>query len=286
MLENCLQIQDEVNNYGESRNSYNCDLYDETKTEELCHPRHLLLGTENQRSDVDIEYCEGFIDSFRNTLELVASWPEDENEEHSNATQQDHIYASLPSPSSITSTLSYHNPYTHILSVMEAFENFQFTLPILRTRFSTSRFPSEYSRSDLLKVRRRLGSVIIYYGGNYNQHTIENTRVNLKGMRRFGVKNHSSLPQLLYTKKKHQLRPKVKVAEEINVTNINKMKNERSSIAAETRTQDSSRIHVSLKEDVRAWKAVYHCTICGAPKQKHDCAYRRNLQRSVGTMVR
>jgi len=285
MLDNCLQIQDEVNNYGDPPTLYNCVFYDETKTEEHCHPKYLLLSTENQRSDVDIEYCEGFIDSFRNTLELVASWPEDENEEHSNAKQQCDICASLPSPSSINSTLSYQNPYTQILSITEAFENFQFTLPILRTRFSTAEFPSGYSKSDLLRVRRRLGSVIIYHGGNYKQHTIENTGENFKGMRRFDVKSHSSLPQLLSKKKKHQLRPKVKVAEERHTTKVNKMENETRIIAAETRAQDSSRILVSAKEDVGAWKAVYHCTICGAPKQKHDCAYRRNLQRSVGTMT-
>lgn len=159
----------------------------------------------------------------------------------------------LSSPSSVTSHRLYYNPYLHILNMKEAFKDFKFLLPIMRTEFNytTEHEPSQH---DLKIAKQRLASVVLFHGGN-----LERSKENIgtrHGKIRTQRKPSTLLPRLKATASSDPLQKTIKPCK--NTENY-KILQESSSDTTTTIEADTSvdvKIHEAKDECIKRSSAV------------------------------
>ena len=310
---------------------------------------------QEQTTGDGIEPCEALLDeTFLDTIELVARWNDNEQEEvHRGAVAASHSsfpaqsydvsqyrevtatprtrnydgkeyhepYAHLISPSSVMSSLPYQNPYHHILSLVDAFEDFTFLLPILRTSLSGKRSHMYGpSQRDVLVARRRLACAVCFFGGNLRSRVFSRNAISPK--KTSNTRKIVSLSRSRSKKSDIRFQPNIEKTVAVaghKASNNNDVKctsvvapngntevgnkkvealkeaeTENDSDTMERRDFESGAMSESMNEEemkegrpnVERKKTTYRCRLCGLPKQKHACIFLELLQRSIGTMVR
>jgi hypothetical protein len=312
-----------------------------------------FLTGENQSN---AEHFVNFDDPFCTSFELVSGWHDDDlehacptpsacyektNELSQNSTksevgkkeQKNETYNSSSSPSSVKTKFLYHNPYLQILRMKEAFEGFQFLLPILRKERKKDIKKYDTFRCDLQIAKQRIASIVLFHGGNVKQQQKSNVYGH-QGKKKTVGEYSITLPQLETNVNSYPLRWSVKSSEDRSIFKDLAEKSNSSSTTMEGISPNSNYTFASMGsritdkrsvkpspskvtmpnnramvknldkknrkksieerdrsitddvQDEKKIKSTYHCKYCGLPKQKHKCVHRRNIQQSIGIMVR
>jgi len=221
-------------------------------------------------------------------------------------------------PSQTSTKTSASVQYGQLLYVVDALKEFQFTLPGLTKRMR-ERFAHQVyapTEDELIMARRRLTSAICFFGGGRPQPTSQELEQMNPLAVRFRRKYEFLLSRRYRLYENHlswDLEENPPVGRPLRMHPLRSMENKRDSQSIiSSKLEDelkecisSSKIqktadggysrhdksNQSDKEDdalpstQERKKAPYHCRLCGQPKQKHDCPFRRDLQRNIGTMI-